>query len=98
MRVRKLSPQGESPLQGLEREISYCENTKKPATSFPSFDPNNLSIPLLKSNKPFLCLLFAIMKNNANVIVCGNKETPFAKGQLYISICILHIYVGAELS
>ncbi len=32
-------PQGYSPPQGLEKGKSYCENTKKPATSFPSYDP-----------------------------------------------------------
>ena len=29
-----------SARQGQKKEKSYCENTKKPATSFPSFDPN----------------------------------------------------------
>ena len=29
-----------SALQGLEKEKSYCENTKKPTISFPAFDPH----------------------------------------------------------
>jgi len=35
----KISPAGLEPLQVLEKEKSYCENTKNPATSFPFFDP-----------------------------------------------------------
>ena len=41
-RVRKLASQGQSPPQGLEKGKSYCENTKKPATSCPSYDPKVL--------------------------------------------------------
>ena len=31
---------GQSRLGGTKKGKSYCENTKKPATSFPSYDPN----------------------------------------------------------
>jgi len=36
----KISPIGLEPPAGVrKRKKSYCENTKKPATSFPSYDP-----------------------------------------------------------
>ena len=40
------APQGQSPPQGLEKGESYCENTKKPATSIPSFDTKKNVTPI----------------------------------------------------
>ena len=40
--VRKLATQGYRSPQGLEKEKSYCENTKNPATLFSSLDSKTI--------------------------------------------------------
>ena len=63
-RVRKLAP------QGLEKGKSYCENTKKPATSFPSYDPNNLyAFKILAKDLILVLYDFKIIFGNEILII-----------------------------
>ena len=47
------------PRRGYKKEISYCENTKKPATSFPSYDPTG----------PFKCKI-----NSPTLFILSDKQ------------------------